>query len=167
MRPCHRVSTDLDDEVCSPSTVGAYCDRSLMACSQWHRSTSTSPREGHNGALTYSGPSPITWASQVPLNDSLHHLEESPFKAIMELAKYTVTGQGAFSRPFQNSSTFVPSRLLDDDGSLSNKDSHELDATVPENRPDIELMHIAHDCGDYDVSGKGIYSMIVTLIPEV
>ncbi|RPD76871.1 alcohol oxidase [Lentinus tigrinus ALCF2SS1-7] len=103
-------------------------------------------------------------AFEVPLSDSLHHLEESPLKAVMELARYILSGQGAFSRPFQNSSTFVPSRLLDDSGSIANKDPRRLDASLPENRPDIELMHIAHDCGDYDVSGKGVYTMLVTLI---
>ncbi|KAI0690392.1 alcohol oxidase [Cerioporus squamosus] len=103
-------------------------------------------------------------AFEVPLSDSLHQLEESPLKALVELARYVLTGRGAFSRPFQNSSTFVPSRLLDDTGSISSKDPRELDASLPENRPDIELMHIAHDCGDYDVSGKGVYSMLVTLV---
>lgn len=89
-----------------------------------------------------------------------------PFKAILEFVKYLVAGRGLLSRPFQTGSTFIPSRLLDSDGVLSaSKDTGALDASIPENRPDIEFMHIANTCSDADhVPRRGVYTLLLTLV---
>ncbi|TFK81138.1 GMC oxidoreductase [Polyporus arcularius HHB13444] len=105
---------------------------------------------------------PLTF--QVPITDSLHELEVSPLKAGAELVKYVFTGRGMFSLPFQASCTVVPSRLLDADGSFSSKDPKELDASVPENRPEIELMHLTSNSIDYDIPGKGLFTLLVAHI---
>ena len=69
-----------------------------------------------------------------------------------------------FSHPFQDATAFIPSPLLDDEGNLSNIDSSALDASVPENRPDIELMYLANNCTDADIPEKGLSTLLPTLI---
>ena len=45
---------------------------------------------------------------QVPINDSLHQLEAKPLKAIIEFAKYLITGGHRLSRPFQKTLNAPP-----------------------------------------------------------
>ena len=99
------------------------------------------------------------------MGDSLHELEVRPLKAITELVKYLVAGRGTLGRPFQTESSFIPTRLLDENYNLSVKDPSDLDASVPDNRPDIEFMHIANNCADTDHEPrKGVYSFLLTLV---
>lgn len=69
-----------------------------------------------------------------------------------------------FSLPFQASTTVVASHLLDDDGVLTSTDSYRLDASRPENRPDIELMHLTNNSIDHDIPGKGLFTFSVAAI---
>ena len=98
------------------------------------------------------------------MEDSLHELQINPFKAVRELARYVITGGGTFSHSFNNTSTFFPARLLDDTGAFSSKTQQDLDATIPENRPDIELMHVPYNCSDFEINGKGMFSLLVALV---
>ncbi|TBU36546.1 alcohol oxidase [Dichomitus squalens] len=105
---------------------------------------------------------PLTY--EVPLSESLHQLEANPLKALQEFIKYLLTGRGMLSHPFQEASAFVPTWLLKDDCSLPIVDLRELDATVPENRADLELMHLGNNCTDADIPGKGLSTLLPTLI---
>ena len=102
---------------------------------------------------------------EVPINDSIHQLQTSSFKAVVELSKYVLAGKGLFSHPLELMSTFIPTHLLYSEDSLLNKDDPgKLDASVPENRPDIEFMHIPSNCADFDIPGKGIFTLNTVLI---
>ena len=103
-------------------------------------------------------------AIQTPIKDSLHHLEVSPLKAIVEFLKYMTTGSSALARPFQNMSSFYPTRLLDTSHAISPASAADLDASVPANRPDIEMMLITNNCADIDTDGIGVFTLAVTLI---
>ncbi|KAI0776548.1 alcohol oxidase [Trametes elegans] len=105
---------------------------------------------------------PLTY--EVPMADSLHKLENSALTALKAALTYFVTGRGLFSSPFQNITSLVPSRLLDENFRVVARDPVELDASVPRNRPDIELMPIANNCTDFDISGKGIFTLLPTLV---
>ncbi|CDO76592.1 GMC oxidoreductase [Trametes cinnabarina] len=105
---------------------------------------------------------PLTY--EVPLSDSLHQLENSTFAALKAVASYLLAGRGILSAPFQNVTSLVPSWLLDDDSRVVAHDPTDLDATVPGNCPDIELMPIANNCTDADIPGKGVFTLLPTLI---
>ena len=67
----------------------------------------------------------------------------------------------ALSHPFQTASTFIPSRLLDEHSNVSPKDPvADLDASVPENRPDIEFMYIGNNCTDADIPRTGLFTLL-------
>ncbi|KAH9926550.1 alcohol oxidase [Epithele typhae] len=103
-------------------------------------------------------------AVEVPIEDSLHILEVSPVKAVLELLKYLTVGGGSLARPFQNISSFFPSRLVGPEHTIATAPAAALDATVPANRPDIELMHLTNNCADIDTDGIGVFTLMVTLI---
>ncbi|KAI0742344.1 alcohol oxidase [Daedaleopsis nitida] len=105
---------------------------------------------------------PLTY--EVPMTDSLHQLEASPLKAVQEAIKYLVTSRGLLSFPFQASSTFVASRLIDESYAVPKATPDDLDTSVPENRPDIEIMHLTNNATDYDIQGKGIFTLLVAHI---
>lgn len=101
---------------------------------------------------------------QVPIRDSIHQLQTDPLKAAVELSKYLLAGRGLFSHPLELMSTFVPTRLLSEDSTLSPNDSQDLDASIPENRPDIEFMHIPCNCAEFDIPDTGIFTLNTVLI---
>ncbi|OSD03879.1 GMC oxidoreductase [Trametes coccinea BRFM310] len=105
---------------------------------------------------------PLTY--QVPMAHSLHQLENSTLSVIKAATSYLLTGRGILSSPFQTVTSWVPSRLLDDESRVVANDPAELDASIPSNLPDIELMPIANNCTDADIPGKGIFSLLPTLI---
>lgn len=105
---------------------------------------------------------PLTF--EVPMNDSLHELEASPMKVIKELVKYFITGQSMLSLPFQASTTLLASRLLDNNHAVSTATPQQLDGSLPENRPDIEIMHLTNNSTDYDIPNKGIFTLLVAHI---
>lgn len=88
-------------------------------------------------------------------------------KTVIEFAKYLFLGTGLFSSTFQHSSTFIPTRLLRDDLTIASDNPRNLDTSLPDNRPDIEFMHIPVDCVRVQTPGKGTFTFLVTLIrPE-
>ncbi|KAI8996268.1 alcohol oxidase [Trametes punicea] len=99
-----------------------------------------------------------------PISDSLQYLLSNPLRAILEFLKYIFLGIGALSHAFQYSSTFFPSRLLRDDLTIDQEDVRNFDTSIPDNRPDIEYMHIPIDCVGIQAPGKGAYTFLVTLI---
>ncbi|KAL7278443.1 hypothetical protein ACG7TL_007440 [Trametes sanguinea] len=105
---------------------------------------------------------PLTY--QVPMAHSLHQLENSTLSVIKAATAYLLTGRGILSSPFQTVTSWVPSRLLDNESRVVANDPAELDASIPNNLPDIELMPIANNCTDADIPGKGIFSLLPTLI---
>lgn len=101
---------------------------------------------------------------EVPLKDSLHHMQYSPLRVVTELIKYMIWGTGLLSFSFQNVSTFFPTRLLDETLTIAKDDPRNHDTTDPDNRPDIEFMHIPSDCAWVITPGRGAYSYLLTLI---
>ncbi|KAH9852303.1 GMC oxidoreductase [Lenzites betulinus] len=107
---------------------------------------------------------PLTF--EVPINDSVHGLEVHPMKAVKELMTYLFTGRGLFSYPFQAVTLYVASRILDDKSrvSIPSGSADALDARVPANCPDLEIMPVASNCTDHDIPRTGIFSIMVGLI---
>ncbi|KAK0450396.1 alcohol oxidase [Desarmillaria tabescens] len=68
---------------------------------------------------------PVMW--NIPLGESIHVILEKPWRACAELFKYLLSRKGVFSDPFVHEAIFLPSRFLN------------LDATLPKNRPDLEI----------------------------
>lgn len=98
------------------------------------------------------------------MRDSLHALVSSPVKIICELLKYVITGEGAFCAPFVTTSIFVHSRLLDKDSNLVNPSPKDIDGNDPQNVPNIEMMPIAYNTSDDIIAGKGVFSLLPTLV---
>ncbi|KAI0365825.1 alcohol oxidase [Pilatotrama ljubarskyi] len=106
---------------------------------------------------------PLTY--EVPMSDSLHQLENSKIAAIKAALNYLLTGRGLFSNPFQSMTIMVPTHLLNDNHSrVIISDPAEVDASVPSKRPDIELMPLGLNSTDADIPGKGIFTLLPTLI---
>ncbi|KAH9938978.1 alcohol oxidase [Epithele typhae] len=107
-------------------------------------------------------------AVEVPIKDSLHQLEVSPLTAVKEVLKYATTGRSVLARPFQNLSAFFPSRLVDPAShavSPGPDGAADLDARVPANRPDIEMMLLTNNCADVDTpKGVGVFTLAVALV---
>ncbi|KAK0185215.1 alcohol oxidase [Armillaria mellea] len=80
---------------------------------------------------------PVMW--NIPLNESLHVILEKPLRAIFELAKYLISGRSLFSEPFAPFVIFLPSRLLNENTEIVAPDSPDLDSTLPQNGPDLEI----------------------------
>ncbi|OJT12250.1 L-sorbose 1-dehydrogenase [Trametes pubescens] len=106
---------------------------------------------------------PLTY--QVPMSDSLHQLKNNIFSAITAALTYIFTGRGLFSSPFQSITSLLPTRLLDErSGRIVVPDPSVLDASIPANRPDLEFMPLANNSTDADIPGKGIFTLLPTLI---
>ncbi|KAI0820493.1 alcohol oxidase [Trametes gibbosa] len=107
---------------------------------------------------------PLTY--QVPMSDSLHQLQNNIFSAIKAAVTYIFTGRGLFSSPFQSVTSMIPSRLLNDESQVvvPADDASALNASLPRNRPDLELMPLANNCTDADIPGKGIFTLLPTLV---
>ncbi|VDB84007.1 unnamed protein product [Peniophora sp. CBMAI 1063] len=105
---------------------------------------------------------PVMW--EVPVEDSIQRLIASPMFAMKELLRYILTGRGAFSQSFLQTSLFVPSKLLNDRSEVSTDSGPALDATAPENVPDIEIMPVAYNCNDVEIEGKGVLSLMAALL---
>jgi choline dehydrogenase-like flavoprotein len=101
---------------------------------------------------------------EVPMNDSLHGLQNSAWKAIKELFKYITTGRGLLGFSYTLASIFVSSRLLNNDMEVVDPDPHDLDSRIPEHVPDIEVIPIGNNCSDYEVENKGIFCLLAMLV---
>ncbi|KZV65879.1 GMC oxidoreductase [Peniophora sp. CONT] len=105
---------------------------------------------------------PVMW--EIPMRDSLERMVASPSVAIKELLKYLVAGHGLFALSFLQTSLFVPSKLLNDRSEVVANSDPVLDASLPENVPDIEIMPVAYNCNDVDIPGKGAFSLMIALL---
>ena len=101
---------------------------------------------------------------EVPLQDSLHHMQYSPLRVLTELFRWMIWGTGLLSFSFENVSTFFPTQLLDDTLTIAKDDPRNHDTADPANRPDIEFMHIPSDCAWVITPRRGAYSYLLTLI---
>ena len=99
-----------------------------------------------------------------PINDSLHSLLSNPLRAAGELFKYLFLGTGVLAHAFIYNSTFFPTKLLGEDLTIPKDDPHNKDTSVPDNRPDVEYMHVPNYCVNVRKPGKGVYSFLMTLI---
>ncbi|KAM5541488.1 hypothetical protein V8D89_004678 [Ganoderma adspersum] len=99
-----------------------------------------------------------------PLKDSIHHMQYSPLRVVTELFRWMIWGTGLLSFSFQNVSTFFPTQLLDDTLTITKDDPRNHDTVDPDNRPDIEFMHIPSDCAWVIGPRRGAYSYLLTLI---
>ncbi|KAM5531174.1 hypothetical protein V8D89_015144 [Ganoderma adspersum] len=105
---------------------------------------------------------PMGW--EVPLKDSIHHMQYSPLRVVTELLRWMIWGTGLLSFSFQNVSTFFPTQLLDKTFTIAKDDPRNHDTADPGNRPDIEFMHIPSDCAWVIKPRRGAYSYLLTLI---
>ncbi|KAJ7432329.1 alcohol oxidase [Mycena latifolia] len=90
----------------------------------------------------------ISMSYQVPMQESLHALKNSVFRALVEVAKYLFYGGGLLGIPFVQSTIF------------------DLDARNPDNIPDIEVMSFAHRAceGEHHMLDRlGVFSFFPAL----
>ncbi|KAF7356525.1 Pyranose dehydrogenase 2 [Mycena venus] len=80
---------------------------------------------------------------RVPVSDSLAKIELRPWLILKELILYIFFGLGLLLSPVLELSVFVQSRLLNENFGVSSYSKHDLDSSISENRPDIEIMPIA------------------------
>jgi hypothetical protein len=79
---------------------------------------------------------------EVPLEDTLHHLENSTLRGVIELAKYIFAGKGIIARTAAPIAIFAHSAHLDEN--TAEGTSPFSSAAEGSNRPDFEIMPIAH-----------------------
>ncbi|PBK60869.1 hypothetical protein ARMSODRAFT_1065959 [Armillaria solidipes] len=80
---------------------------------------------------------PVMW--NIPLDESIRVVIEKPLRAIFELIKYLISGRGILSDPFAHLAIFLPTRLLNENMEIVAPDSADLDSTLPQNGPDLEI----------------------------
>ncbi|PBK93458.1 hypothetical protein ARMGADRAFT_1045959 [Armillaria gallica] len=80
---------------------------------------------------------PVMW--NIPLDKAIHVIIEKPWRAIFELIKYLILGRDILSNPFAHPAIFLPTRLLNENMEIVAPDSADLDSTLPQNRPDLEI----------------------------
>lgn len=83
---------------------------------------------------------------EVPLQDTLHHSENSIWKGVLELAKYMFGLKGIMGYTVSPMSIFAHSAHVDPKTSAV---TSPIPSNVPgSDRPDIEIMTIPHYCSD-------------------
>ncbi|KAF8055869.1 alcohol oxidase [Lyophyllum atratum] len=108
---------------------------------------------------------PLIWDN--PLEDSMHILLQKPWMAVVEIFKYLIAGRGLMSEPFVHLAMFLPSRLLNDKGELLTLTPRDLDASVPENVPDIEITPMPiRGNPDYSPPAGAFTLMVCLLRPQ-
>ncbi|GJJ10598.1 hypothetical protein Clacol_004825 [Clathrus columnatus] len=102
---------------------------------------------------------------KVPVWDSLTQIELRPWVILKYLFLYLFFGMGIFLAPVLELSIFLQSRLLDETYRLRSIKEEDLDASLPKNRPDIEIMPISWaDSKKYGTGGLSFFA--VTLRPS-
>jgi hypothetical protein len=76
------------------------------------------------------------------VSDSLAKIELRPWLFLKELILYVFFGLGLLLSPVLELSVFIQSRLLDEKFRVSSYSQHDLDSSIPQNRPDIEIMPV-------------------------
>jgi hypothetical protein len=100
----------------------------------------------------------------VPLEDTLHHIENSPWKGIIEFGKYLLNRKGILGSTVTPMSIFAHSTHFDKNTAAVI--SPIPSAAVGSNRPDIEIMPIAHWCSDpppYKIL-NGVFSFLLCVV---
>ncbi|KAJ7460964.1 GMC oxidoreductase [Mycena galericulata] len=96
----------------------------------------------------------------VPTAQSLHIIQSSRLRAIVELLRYIVFGEGLFLSPVTQLSILVDSALIDDGGHITPQDG-----TEPARLPDLELMPIHFNYSDPLIHvDAGVFSLKVGLM---
>ncbi|KAJ7234405.1 alcohol oxidase [Mycena rebaudengoi] len=99
---------------------------------------------------------------EVPLGDTLHYIENSIWKALLELGKYFFSGKGIMGKSVMSIAIWAHSSHLDDKTSnITN-----VPATANTGRPDIEIMPIAHWCAEpppYKIR-MGVFSFLLCVV---
>ncbi|KAF7368838.1 Alcohol oxidase [Mycena venus] len=101
---------------------------------------------------------------EVPLQDTLHHSENSIWKGVLELAKYMFGIKGVMGY------TVSPMSIFGHSAHIDTNTSAVVNPITPigmgSDRPDIEIMNIPHYCSDpgqHEVR-KGIFSFLLCLL---
>ncbi|KAJ7593783.1 alcohol oxidase [Mycena floridula] len=109
----------------------------------------------------------VPLAFEVPMNESLHVLFNKPVRALVELLRYVVTGNGLFTIPFLQSTIFVHSDLLNENMELKDRTDEAQDTRNPNNLPDIEIMpcHVRSSEPPTDELDRvGVFGMLPCLL---
>ena len=106
---------------------------------------------------------------EIPMEDSMHVLRNRPLRAVWELLRYLTIGNSLFNIPFLQTSIFARSSLLNKNMEIltGNLDSSLLDARLPENLPDIEIMPVPHrskDAEHDELDSKGVFTLLTALL---
>ncbi|KAJ6498885.1 alcohol oxidase [Mycena sanguinolenta] len=84
---------------------------------------------------------------EVPLEDTLHHVQNSTWKGVLELGKYIFGHPG-----IMGGNTLIPVSIFGHSAHIDDKNAEVMkpipSAAAGANRPDIEIMPIAHWCSD-------------------
>ncbi|KAG6870346.1 hypothetical protein C0995_013634, partial [Termitomyces sp. Mi166 len=96
----------------------------------------------------------------VPTRESLHIVQKSRLRAIVELFRYTALGEGLFLAPVTQLSILVNSALIDDSGNIiSTNDTESIGL------PDLEIMPIHFNYSDPPIPfDDGVFSLKVGLM---
>ncbi|KAG6906672.1 hypothetical protein DXG01_012675 [Tephrocybe rancida] len=96
----------------------------------------------------------------VPTDESLHIVQKSPLRAILELFRYIAFGEGLFLAPVAQLSILVNSAQIDDSGHVI-----PTNATDPIGLPDLELKPIHFNITEPPIPHKdGVLSLMVVLM---
>jgi choline dehydrogenase len=96
----------------------------------------------------------------VPTDHSLHIVQASRLRAIVELFRYLAFGEGLFLSPVTQLSILVDSSLIDDSGHIVPRAD-----TAPARLPDLELMPIHFNYSDPPIPIEaGVFSLKVGLM---
>ncbi|GJJ10620.1 hypothetical protein Clacol_004847 [Clathrus columnatus] len=98
---------------------------------------------------------------KVPMWDSLTQIELRPWVILKHLFLYLFFGTGIFLAPVLELAIFLQSRLLDETYRLGPFKREDLDASLPENRPDIEIMPISWADTKYKSGGLSFFTVVL------
>jgi choline dehydrogenase-like flavoprotein len=101
---------------------------------------------------------------EVPLEDTLHHVGNSTWKAVLELGKYFFAGKGIMASTTPPFTIFAHSTHID--GTTAAVISPVPSAAAGSNRPDLEIMPLAHWSTDTppDKFETGVFSFLLCVV---
>lgn len=80
---------------------------------------------------------------QIPTEDSLAKISLRPWIFVWQMILYLFLGQGLLLAPVLELSIFLQSRLLDSKYNIVTPSKRDIDAALPQNRPDVEVMPVS------------------------
>lgn len=104
---------------------------------------------------------------RVPLEDTLHVIEQKPLHALSSFFQYLFFKRGLFTAPLIDVTIYTKSSLIDDNMRLKTHDPSETDARNPDNIPDIEIMPTPYNASlitKHPLKGKGLFSLISAVL---